>query len=802
MPYDSSQGTLKLLKRNYAEKTRRTIFFVGAGASAESGLPTWYDLREAVHHDIDLTVDDGASEELLDKFRELEVRRAANDYWGYFEYAEEHWSTSYNDAVNKSLLLDFSKVPLPVVYEKLWSMRNNKQIVTLNVDGLIERAFQTNERTRQAKLLSYDGYAITDSQAFIAKDAYCCLNLHGTAYQKSRWVMNGAERRKLTEGATGTKYRAFLTWLFQSHNVVFVGVNPEDVAVSPAIQEAQKTGILGEHFWICPTPNSETRKWAETNGVRIISYMPETLEDGSKVHSTTICSILDDLEQYTAPEPEVKLPITREEIDIDEFPECSELIQMINKNRSETIDLLAGAATGLGCKYEFTSRQLHEFIRRNSLAIQMATALDSKVDGYNSLGQYKLHEKLQGSGSSSVWLVEDTANGGDYLIAKVLNGNTHEDETERQSFRRGIQSMYLLNGSNSSIAPKYIDHLELPLAVIMEHVNGSPLSEVIAMGEFCEPEDILKMFLTISQAVRNCHISDGQVLHRDLKPGNIIFENWFPGYEKSQLLEASVRLINFDLSWHRFSSGNTKAISAEETGYYAPEQKGLKNTAPPRSASTDAYMLGMILYYLVCSEHPPEGGARLVDWVEQVRRVVNRRFKNRTVSNRVTRLIDLMTRQEMNERLDIEAAQAEVESLLNFMKRDYHRVDHDVFIENLITSSGRDYSWDVDKIEGKIRTSIQADFLIRYQPRGMSCEIEFSRSRGDADTRATFGPRINKKIAESIQSLKDAGWTCEEGGAVIRSLKAKIKISDLIAKTDLGASEMNTLSGRLLANFD
>lgn len=802
MPYNANQGTLKLLKKAYAEKTRRTIFFVGAGASAESGLPTWYDLREAVHQAIDQTVDSTGPEEALDQFRELEVRRSNNDYWGYFEFAEKHWRTSYNDALTQRLEMGLSNVSLPVVYEKLWSMRNNRQIATLNVDGLVQKAFQTTARTRNATLLPYDGFSITDSQSFLAKDAFCCLNLHGTIYQKSRWVMNESERRKLTEGSSGAKYKAFLTWLFQTHNIVFVGVNPLDIAISPTIQTAQDSGILGEHFWICPKPSNDTQAWAEKTGVRLVAYQPETLDDGSKVHSATICSILDDIEQYTAPEPKINLPVTRPAVDISEARSTADLVELVYRDRRKAIDLLSGVASGIGQSSEFDSKKMNEFIRKNSLAIQMATSLDSKVQNHDTLGQYKLHEKLQGSGSSSVWLAEDTTQKGDYLVAKIMNGNVHEDETERMSFRRGIQSMYLLNGSNSSVAPKYIDHFELPLAVIMEHVTGSPLSEVTATGEFTESGDILKIFLIIARAVRSCHVSEGQVLHRDLKPGNIIFENWFPGYDKFQLLETTVRLINFDLSWHRYSSGNTKAISAEESGYYAPEQKGLKNAAPPRSASTDAYMLGMILYYLISSEHPPEGGARLVDWNDQVKKVVKRTFGSSTISNRAARLIDMMTRPEMNERVDIEAAQAEAESLLHFMNGAYQKVDHDVFVENLIVQSSREYQWHADRIEGRIFTSHQADYRIRYLPKGMKVEIEFSRSRNDADTRASFGQRINQKIQESSQTLTDAGWECEIGGAVIKSLRASIKISDLIAKSDLGASEMKVVSNRLLANFD
>lgn len=803
MSYDAGQGTLKLLKRSYAEKTRRTIFFVGAGASTEAGLPTWHDLREALHSAIDGTVDSGsASKVTLDNFRELESLRANNDYWGYFEHAEQNWGTTYNDALKNALDIDYSKVPLPVVYEKLWSMRNVRQIATLNVDGLLNDAFRANSRTKSATLLPYDGYSVTDSQTFIAKDAYCCLNLHGTVYQKSRWVMNGAERRKLTEGGSSHKYRAFLTWLFQSHNVVFVGVNPEDVAVSPALQLAQGSGILGEHYWICPTPSDRTRRWAEKNGVRLIIYQPEHLADKEYVHSSTICSILDDLENYTAPEPEVKLPESHAPVELKDLPEAAELAKLMLTDRSKSIELLSGAAVSVGRNCDFCGPQFDSFIKQHSLPIQMATALDSRVSGHDVIGKYKLLEKIQGSGSSSVWLTEDVDQNGAYMIAKILNGAVHEDEAERQSFRRGIMSMYLLNGSNSPIAPKYVDHFETPLVVIMEHVTGSSLRDVVGSGLFNEPSDALNIFNIICRSVRSCHTSDGRVLHRDLKPGNIIFEDWFAGYEKSQLLETSARLINFDLSWHRYSSGNTKAISAEESGYYAPEQKVSKNVAPPRSAATDTYMLGMILYYLISSEHPPEGGARLIDWPDQVRKFVSRKFRISTASNRVTRLILSMTTPEMHERLDIEAAQAEIESLLYFMSGDFKKVDHDLLVEHLLAETGREYTWITKRIEGRVNTSLQASFTMRYQLKGMKCEVEFHRSRGDADNRSSFGPRINQKIQESMQTLCDAGWQCELGTGVVKVMKASIRLVDLLSKSDLGASEIRIISDRLLSNFD
>lgn len=798
MPYNADQGTLRLLKRSYAERTRRTIFFVGAGASVEAGLPSWFQLREAVHLEIDKIV----SAEELDQFRELETYRNSNDYWSFFECAEKNWPITYTDAIASKLEIDYAAIPVPVIYKKLWSMRNVRQVATLNVDGLIEVAFQHEERTHKGKLLAYDGYNVTDSQSFIAKDSFCVLNLHGTVYQKSRWIMNGAERRRLTNGESGKQYASFLTWLFQSHNIVFIGVNPMDMAISPAVRAAKDSNILGSHFWICPSPNQETRKWAQDHRVRLITYEPESLSDGVTVHSSTICSILDDIEQYVSPDAEVQLPNSRDEYDLSALPSSGELVKMLSSDRARAIRMMSGVVTRLGNKYGHSSPQIRQFINDLSLPIQFATALDAKSFPYNTLERYKLNSRIHGGGSSTVWLCEDPENPSKYFVAKILNGNNHADDTERQSFRRGIESLFLLKETNLPVSPQYIDHLELPLTVIMEHISGSTLADVVESGLELQHDDVVKLFLLLVRTVRCCHMADGQVLHRDLKPRNIIFEGWYPGYEKSDLLDSNPRLINFDLSWHRYSHGNTKAVTADEAGYYAPEQKGLRNSAPPRSAETDAYMLGMVLFYLICGQNPPEGGAKLVDWENQVLTMVKRQFKGNFLVNRVSRMIKMMTLVDMSSRMDLEAAISEAESVLAFMQGRLQSVDHDFFVENLIASTDRQYIWNSDRLEGKVQTIVSADFRFRYVSKGMKCEIEFSRSRGDDDARATFGGKINDRIRDAMQTLSDAGWEVETGGGVIKSLRASIRIHALIKKADLGMKEVLTISNRLLTAIE
>lgn len=418
MAYESTQQNLNSLKKIYAEKTRRTIFFLGVGASAESGLPTWWELRENLHHRLCSIVTSDADDEELENFRELEEIREENDYWKYFDHVEKVWPTTYFDYLESAFDIDFTSIQTPIVYKKIWSMDGVRQIVTLNVDGLLAQAFNEVDRTKNNTLLQYDGYAVTDSKTYFARGAFCLLNLHGTVFQKSRWIMNESERKRLYEGQDKNRYTGFLTWLFQTHNVVFVGVNPRDIAVSQFIQLASETGLLETHFWICSSPNAETRRWAERNGVRLIAYLPESSDDGAQIHSTDICAILDDLERHTSEDLPVVLPATVDSVDPSTLGNTEELVTLLSTDRNTAIKKMSGAATFLGTHYGFSSAQLDSLIQNMSLPIQIATSLDTRTPPFNQIHKYKLVDKIQGSGSSSVWLCKDQGEDGNFFVAK------------------------------------------------------------------------------------------------------------------------------------------------------------------------------------------------------------------------------------------------------------------------------------------------------------------------------------------------------------------------------------------------
>lgn len=804
MPYNSEQQNILSLSKEYAEGTKRTVFFVGAGASAEVGMPTWYNLLRGLEKKISLYIDEtGSIPDELEKFRNLEeLCTDGSKFWDAFQYAADNWATTYNDYMEDVFDKSVPKTSTPVVYKKLWRMRRSRQIFTLNVDNLVARAFTEEFPNRShAQILEYDGYSVTDSLNFISKNNYCVVNLHGTYLQKSRWIMSADQRAQLMSGSSGAKYTAYIQRLFSEYNVVFIGVNVADIAVSPFLQRAAETSVLGKHYWICPTPDAVTVTWAQKKGIRLITYDPAKSEKGESIHSQDICAILEQVDNYESKESIVNLPTDILPLSVDDIGSPAKIMVEINKDRTEATKKLSAVVVGLGSTYGFSSKELSTFLNDYRIPLQIASMLDAKTPGFNIVGSFKILNSIQSSGSSSVWTVSDSRNdNAPYGALKSLSADSLEKISTRQSFRRGIESIYLLSTSNSGVAPRYIYHSEVPLSLVMEMIPGETLENFLTA--FPKPDDLslLVMFRRICEAVKSCHQSEGHVLHRDIKPGNIMLENWHTGYELEDALTAKVRLINFDLSWHRFTSGDTKSISADDIGYYSQEQRSSANSSPPRTAETDVYMLGMVLYRMCSGGNPPDGGSGRTDWPEKVARSTRRAFPNLLVRNRVNRLIIEMTREDAEARPDLSNAIAEMEGCENWLLENYPSVDDDFVIENLAVSTGREYAWDQDTLSATIRSNESTEFRILLQHKGRRARIEFHRQKSMSDDRASFGARVLDKINQSAKALADGHWSIEQKNN--RGMIAEAKVSDLRLQKEFGSSIFTSIADQLLASFD
>lgn len=136
----------------------------------------------------------------------------------------------------------------------------------------------------------------------------------------------------------------------------------------------------------------------------------------------------------------------------------------------------------------------------------------------------------------------------------------------------------------------------LPFYIVMEFVDGTPLDELLLRnGGRLAARQSLKIALGVAEALAYAHRPPLRVIHRDIKPGNILIRR----------SDELVKVTDFGIA----------AVLAEKTGrtevgtlaYMAPEQAMGKGV----DERTDLYSLGALLYELLTGQRPPPLAATL-----------------------------------------------------------------------------------------------------------------------------------------------------------------------------------------------
>jgi serine/threonine protein kinase len=161
---------------------------------------------------------------------------------------------------------------------------------------------------------------------------------------------------------------------------------------------------------------------------------------------------------------------------------------------------------------------------------------------------------------------------------------------------------------------------------VMEHVNGSPLSQWIAEGRLDVPRaiDIVRQ---VCEALAYAHAQG--VIHRDIKPSNILLDD-----------QGHAKVADFGLARRDHVETASGALSVSRTGqfmgtpaYAAPEQV---RDAAHVDHRADIYALGVLLYEMLTGDlprgvfQPPSrktSGAAHLD--EVVRRALQERPEDR-----------------------------------------------------------------------------------------------------------------------------------------------------------------------------
>ncbi len=133
--------------------------------------------------------------------------------------------------------------------------------------------------------------------------------------------------------------------------------------------------------------------------------------------------------------------------------------------------------------------------------------------------------------------------------------------------------------------------------VVMEYIEGEDLESIIARQVFAE-EDFIQLASESLEALVAAHARG--LLHRDLKPGNLMLEAVSPESFRVKLLDFGLAKISQSPVSQTIDQDGSVLGSIY---YMAPEQFERK----PLDQRTDLYQLGCVLHYALTARHPFDG---------------------------------------------------------------------------------------------------------------------------------------------------------------------------------------------------
>jgi len=203
--------------------------------------------------------------------------------------------------------------------------------------------------------------------------------------------------------------------------------------------------------------------------------------------------------------------------------------------------------------------------------------------------RYRFIECIAVGGMGEVWLARDMKRARDVAI-KVLREEFTGEPGFVNRFRAEAHATAGL--SHPGIAQTYAYGEQSGSAyIVMELFVAEPLSETLEREKKIAPEftvDILK------QAARALHAAhEGGVVHRDVKPGNILVDE-----------NGRVKLTDFGIARAIGQPAMTEVGMVMGTAQYlSPEQVNGK----PATAASDIYALGIVGYEMLLGNRPFTG---------------------------------------------------------------------------------------------------------------------------------------------------------------------------------------------------
>jgi eukaryotic-like serine/threonine-protein kinase len=245
----------------------------------------------------------------------------------------------------------------------------------------------------------------------------------------------------------------------------------------------------------------------------------------------------------------------------------------------------------------------------------------SLIDTPSRIGPYRVIRRIGRGGSGYVLLAEQDEPVRRRVAIKIV---PHAAVSQEMAARFDVERRALERTDHPNIA-RILDAGRtddgLPY-LVMEYVEG------VSITEYCRQRGLrlrerIGLMLDVADAVQHAH--QRGVIHRDLKPGNILVSDAGPADGLKPVCRARAKVLDFGIAKPVAEALDFGAQSPPTGGfplgtpaYMAPEQTG----SGAVDTRADVHALGAVLYELACGRRPIDLSDDPIDSLRRVRESV------------------------------------------------------------------------------------------------------------------------------------------------------------------------------------